>query len=175
MNIEDTLAPKSDQLDAIDLLSGSRVFTVVDVSKGSVEQPVQIHFAELSRPWRPGVTMRRLVFKLWGGEGREYVGRRVELYNDEAVTFGTERTGGIRIRSMSDIGPKARTETLPVSRGRYGKFTVQPLPDSPPPAPVDPNAARIAELGSEWKAATPERRVEIEAEVAKLKESTDAS
>lgn len=132
MDISDTLAPKSDQLDAVDLLSGPRVFTVTEVTRGSAEQPVQIHLAEFPRPWRPGVTMRRLIFKLWGGQGSEYAGRKVELFNDESVTFGSDRTGGIRIRAMSHIGSKPRTETLPISRGKYGKFTVQPLVDTEP-------------------------------------------
>jgi hypothetical protein len=165
MDISDTLAPKSDQLDAIDLLSGPRVFTVTDVTKGSAEQPVQIHLAEFSRPWRPGVTMRRLIFKMWGGQGREYVGRRVELYNDETVTFGNDRTGGIRIRSMSHIGNQARTETLPISRGKYGKFTVQPLPDA---APEPTTADRIASLRAEWAGADEDRRKVIAAEVEAL-------
>ena len=53
-DISDTLAPNSDQLDAIDLLGGPRTFTIADVSRGSDEQPVQIALAEFPRPWRPG-------------------------------------------------------------------------------------------------------------------------
>ena len=177
-DIGETLAPKSDQLDAIDLLSGSRIFTVTDVTKGNAEQPVQIHLAEFPRPWRPGVTMRRLLFKLWGGQGSEYVGRQVELYNDETVTFGPDRTGGIRIRAMSHIGNKARTETLPISRGKYGKFTVQPLADPAPAAPTPEPltdamiacATDVDQLGNWWRQ-HPEQRPAIEARVAEIKAS----
>lgn len=172
-DISDTLAPKSDQLDAIDLLSGPRVLTVTDVTQGNAEQPVQIHFAEFPRPWRPGVTMRRLIFKLWGGKGSEYVGRKFELYNDESVTFGNDRTGGIRIRSMSHIGPKSRTETLPTSRGKYGKFTVQPLADAAPETPAL-TAAMIACCTDQaqlrtWWTEHPDQRAAIEARVAEVK------
>lgn len=127
VDIGDTLAPKSEQMDAIDLLSGPRIFTVARVAGGDDEQPINIHLAEFPRPWRPGVTMRRLLFKLWGGKGQEYVGRQVELYNDESVRFGPDQTGGIRIRSLSHIGTKPVTVTLPASKGKYGKWTVQPL------------------------------------------------
>ena len=173
MDISDTLAPKSDQLDAIDLLSGPRVFTVSDVTQGNAEQPVQIHLAEFPRPWRPGVTMRRLIFKMWGGQGKEYVGRKVELYNDETVTFGNDRTGGIRIRSMSHIGPKARTETLPSSRGKYGKFTVQPLPDEQPqqPAPTADAIACCTDLQqiTRWGNDFPDLRDQLRERIAEIK------
>ncbi|MGX1809684.1 hypothetical protein ACWIGI_28520 [Nocardia sp. NPDC055321] len=43
MNIEDTLAPKSDQIQADDLIAGPRTVTIESVSAGSVEQPVNIH------------------------------------------------------------------------------------------------------------------------------------
>lgn len=180
-DIGETLAPKSEQLDAIDLLSGSRVFTITDVTKGNAEQPVQIHFAEFPRPWRPGVTMRRLLFKLWGGKGGEYVGRQVELFNDETVTFGPDRTGGIRIRAMSHIGPKVRTETLPISRGKYGKFTVQPLADpmtAPQPEPLTDTMIACctdADQLRAWWTAYPGQRAAIEARVAEVKADTEVS
>jgi succinate dehydrogenase / fumarate reductase, membrane anchor subunit len=49
MDISETIAPASDQLDAVDLLSGPRTFTIESVSKGNAEQPVQIHLAEFAR------------------------------------------------------------------------------------------------------------------------------
>jgi hypothetical protein len=60
-DISDTLAPTSDQLDAVDLLGGPRTFTVAKVTKGNPEQPVQIHLAEFPRVWRPGKSMRRVL------------------------------------------------------------------------------------------------------------------
>lgn len=134
MDITDTLAPTSDQLDAVDLLSGPRTFTVtkVDVNK-SAEQPVSVHLAEFPRVWRPGKSMRRVLGKLWGVDSSAWAGRRVELYCDETVKFGGEVVGGTRISRMSHIdGPQ--TVPLLITRGKSKGFTVQPLPDVVPDA-----------------------------------------
>ena len=45
-DISETLAPKSDQMDAVDLLGGPQTFTVTEVTRGNAEQPVQIALAE---------------------------------------------------------------------------------------------------------------------------------
>lgn len=49
LDISDTLAPNSDQLDAVDLLSGPRIFTVASASRGNAEQPVNVHLVEFPR------------------------------------------------------------------------------------------------------------------------------
>ena len=67
MDITATLAPKSDQLDAIDLVGGPRIFTVTDVTAGNPEQPVNVHLAEFDRVWRPGKSMRRVLAAGGGG------------------------------------------------------------------------------------------------------------
>lgn len=158
-DISDTLAPKSDQLDAVDLLaSGPQTFTVTEVSRGDAEQPVQIHLAEFPRVWRPGKSMRRVLAACWGNEASAWVGRRVTLYCDARVKFGSEVVGGTRISHLSHID-KRKTVPLIVGRGKGGSFTVDPLPDLTP----------IEKLGAEWRTADPERRKEIEAEVAVLK------
>lgn len=157
MDISETLAPKSDQLDAVELVA-PRTFEIERVSKGSAEQPIQVHLLGFPRVWRPGVTMRRLLARLWGSDSEPWTGRRVTLYNDEKVRFGTDVTGGTRIAAMSDIGDKPKSVTLPVSRGKVGTFTVQPLPE----------LSKRDALAAEWKTADPERRAAIEAEVASL-------
>ena len=49
-----SIAPKSDQLNAEDLLTGPRTFTITEVVEGNAEQPVNVHLAEMpGRPWRP--------------------------------------------------------------------------------------------------------------------------
>lgn len=160
MNIEDTLAPKSDQLDAVDLLGGEQTFTISGVRRGNNEQPVQIDLAEFPRTWRPSKGMRRVLVACWGPDASKYVGRRVTLYCDTEVVFGSEKVGGTRIRALSHIdGPKS--VPMIVKRGRSSVFTVQPLPDAPAPSELD-------SLRAEWKTAEPERRAEIEARVAEL-------
>lgn len=161
-DISETLAPKSDQIDAIDLMGKPpRVFTITKVDvRTKAEQPVSVHLAEFPRVWRPNVTMRRVLGYCWGTKSSAWVGRRVELFCDEAVKFGHDTTGGTRVSRLSHIeGPKSVPILL--SKGRSGTYKVQPLPD---PTPAD----RIATLRAEWAAATPERRAEIEALVAEL-------
>lgn len=161
MDISDTLAPKSDQLDAVDLLGAPRTFTITEVTRGNAEQPVQITLAEFPRVWRPGKSMRRVLAAIHGTDAQKWVGVRVTLYCDESVKFGGEAVGGTRISHISGI-TKPRTVPLITGKGKSGSWTVQPLPD---PKPVDP---KVAALKAEWHDATPERREEILAEVATL-------
>jgi hypothetical protein len=160
MDITESLAPTSDQLDAIELVAGPRIFTIARVSKGSDEQPVNVHFTNFPRPWRPSKGMRRVLAACWGVDASAWVGRRVELFFDPEVTFGKDKPGGTRIRALSDIDKPKRIPLL-VTRGKSATFTVQPLPDLTP-------AERVANLRAEWQGANPERRAAIEAEVAAL-------
>lgn len=143
MNIEDTLAPSSDQLDAVDLLGGPRTFTITGVSRGNAEQPVQIQLAEFPRVWRPGKSMRRVLAACWGTEASEWVGRRVTLYCDEKVKFGNDVVGGTRISHLSHIDSQKRVPLL-VTRGRSATFAVQPLAEAAEPTPAE-LAAQVAE------------------------------
>lgn len=140
MDISDTIAPNSDQLDAIDLVSGPRTFTITKVDRGNAEQPVQIHLDEFPRPWRPGKSMRRVLVAAWGPDAAQYVGRRVTLYCDATVKFGGEAVGGTRISHMSDLpGNKRLSVPLLISRGKSAMFTVEPL-TIPAPTPARPAA-----------------------------------
>lgn len=136
MDIASTLEPNSDQLDAVELIGGPRTFTVAKVTKGDPEQPVQVHLADFPRPWRPGKSMRRVLAACWGTEASAWVGRRVTLYCDESVRFGSEAVGGTRIRALSHIDG-VKSVPLLVSRGKSARYTVEPLPDSPPPVSVE--------------------------------------
>jgi hypothetical protein len=130
MDLTDTIQPNSDQLDACDLLSGARTFTIEKVSKGNAEQPVQIHLADFPRPWRPGKSMRRVLVASWGADASAYVGRRVRLYCDPEVRFGGQAVGGTRIAALSHID-KPKQVPLLVSRGKSAIFVVKPLADEP--------------------------------------------
>jgi hypothetical protein len=146
MDISETLAPTSDQLDAIELIAGPRTFTIESVSAGSPEQPVQIKLAEFPRVWRPSKGMRRVLAAGWGVKATEWTGRRVTLYFDPDVTFGKDRTGGTRISHMSDL-PNGRPLNVPllITRGKSAIFVVKPLVNEPTPAPdVDYQAEAAA-------------------------------
>lgn len=159
-DITDSLAPASDQLDAIELVAGPRIFIIEKVTKGSAEQPVNVHFADFPRPWRPSKGMRRVLAACWGVDASRWAGRRVELFLDPEVTFGKEKPGGTRISRLSDID-KPMSVPMLVSRGKSATFKVTPLPDATP-------AEQVAALRAEWKSATPERKAAIESEVAAI-------
>jgi hypothetical protein len=163
LDISDTLAPDSDQLDAVDLSAGPRTFTVTKVvvreSSKKGDQPVDVHLAEFARVWRPGKSMRRVLAACWGGKGSEWVGRRVRLYCDPTVRFGDAAVGGTRVSHLSHID-KAKSVPLLVARGKSGMFKVEPLVETP--------AERIESYKAEWHLADADRKKVIEAEVSAL-------
>jgi len=131
MDITETIAPRSDQLNADDLLTGPRTFTVEKVTAGSVEQPVEIHMAGFpGRPFKPSKTVRRILVAAWGPEASNYVGRRMTLYRDPSIRFGKDEVGGIRVSHLSDIDKRLQL-ALTVTRGKRAPFTIDPLPSMP--------------------------------------------
>lgn len=140
-DITDTLAPNSDQLDAIDLHhSGPRTFTVERVVVNKSDQPVNVHLVEFPRVWRPGKNMRRVLADCWGVDSSAWVGGRVTLYADMAVKFGNETPGGTRISHLSGID-SVRKVPIILTRGKTALYPVQPLVEAP--APVAPTLADV--------------------------------
>ncbi|WP_345820175.1 hypothetical protein ABC766_29650 [Methylobacterium fujisawaense] len=136
IDISQTVAPKSDQLNADDLIGGPRTITVTRVSKmKEPDQPIAIYFeGDGGKPYKPGKSMRRVLLRIWGQDGTAYVGRRMTLYRDDAVQFGGAAVGGIRISHMSGIS-SAVTMPLTVARASRKPFTVRPLPEERSRAP----------------------------------------
>ena len=130
MDLTESIAPKSDQLDAVDLVGGPRTFTIERVSKGNAEQPFNFHLAEFPRVWRPSKSMRRVIVAAWGSQAVNYTGKRVTLYCDPTIQFGGATVGGTRISHMSGID-KPLSLPLLIKRGKSEVFTVQPLREAP--------------------------------------------
>lgn len=106
-DISETLAPNSDQLDAVDLASGPRAFIVEAVKVTGGDQPVSIKLKDFPRVYRPSKNMRRVLGACWGNDSSTWAGRAMLLYCDDKVRFGGKTVGGIRIRSLTHIdGPK---------------------------------------------------------------------
>lgn len=128
MDISRTLAPKSDQLNADDLIAGPRTITITAVTKGTPEQPVNIVTQEFGdgRPYKPGLSMRRVIAAAWGTDASAYIGRKLTLYRDNTIRFGGQDVGGIRISHASHLD-KPLTVQLTVTRGKRAPFTIQPL------------------------------------------------
>lgn len=118
-DLRSTIIPRSDQLNSEQLLGGPLVITVTDVRAGSGEdQPVSIyHDTDPARPFKPCKTMRKVLILAWGPDGRQWIGRSMELYCDQAVKFGGEEVGGIRISRLTDI-PKGIKVSLTATKGR---------------------------------------------------------
>lgn len=170
MDLTESIAPKSDQINAEDLLTGPRTFTIAEVKAGSAEQPVNIHLIEFpGRPYRPSKSMRRVMVAAWGKDTAPYAGHRLTLFRDPKVKFGGDEVGGIKISHLSHID-KPMKLALTVTRGKRAPYVVQPLPTDAPTSPQldEESAARVAELRAEWKTAEPDRRKVIEAEVNAL-------
>ena len=131
MNLNETIAPDSTQLNAEDMLAGAITVTITGVEKGTPDQPVNILLAEFpDRAYRPCKSMRRVLVAAWGSDASVYTGRRITLFNDPTVKWGGAAVGGIRISHLSHID-KRLTLSLTTARGKRSPFTVDPLPDKP--------------------------------------------
>lgn len=132
MDLTESIAPKSDQLNADDLITGPRTYTIDRVTKGSTEQPFNIHLVENpGHPYRPSKSMRRVLVMAWGKESDEWpTGGRITLFRDPEVKFGREEVGGIKISHLSHLS-RPMTIALTVTRGKREPHTVQPLPQTP--------------------------------------------
>lgn len=181
MDMTESIAPKSDQMDYEDLIGGERIFTIREVRKGpSVEQPIEIVLDEFPRPWRPAKTVRRILVAGWGTDGSRYVGRRVLLFGDPTVKWAGQPVGGIRVKAMSGIN-KPLTVALTVARGKRAPFTVEPLtrataaPAAQPSARPAPTLQDVAAATDEntlkdmWPAADDDVRAAIRQRVDQLR------
>jgi len=143
MDITDTLAPKSNQLNTDDLIAGPRTITITKVTAGNAEQPVAVHFdGDGGKPWFPCKSMRRVLVAAWGADAAQYMGQRVTLFRDPEVTYGGIKVGGIRISHLSGLdGPLSIA--LTVTRQKRAPYRVQPLaaavPAAPTPTPTPPD------------------------------------
>lgn len=174
VDLSQTIAPKSDQINAEDFLTGPRTFSIEKVTGGTAEQPINIHLVESpGKPWRPSKTMRRLLVAAWGADGEKYAGRRLTLYRDPAVKFGGDEVGGIKVSHLSHIDKPLKI-ALTVTRGKRQPHSVAPLLEAAP-APVasvtveQVNAAgSVEELRALWSGASPDVQALIKARVEEL-------
>ena len=128
-DLTQTIAPKSDQLNFDDFIGDeTKTITITGVKVVNSDQPIELHSAEYpGRPFKPGLTMRRVLIGIWGKSAAGWEGRSLRLYGDPDVKFGKQAVGGIRISHASHIdAPK--TLMLTVTRGKKAPFTVEPLP-----------------------------------------------
>lgn len=122
------IVPKSDQINADDLISGPRTIRIIGVAiSPGADQPVSIKFDDSAgKVWRPCKSMSRVLVAAWGPDANTYVGRSVTLYRDPNVKWGGMAVGGIRISHMTHID-KTLTLALTETKGKRAPFVVKPL------------------------------------------------
>lgn len=166
-DLRDTIVPKSDQLNAEQLLGGPITITVTDVRRGGgEEQPVIIHYeGEGGRPYKPCKSMRKILVFAWGSDGREWIGRSMTIFNRPDVKFGGEEVGGIRISHLSHI-PKDIAVALTATRGRKEQTRIKRLDEA---ETVEGSRSRLAaaarggmeSLEATWKSLPPAHKRSI--------------
>lgn len=136
MDLSHTIVPKSNQLNADDLIAGDITITITDISASdSPDQPVSISYhGDNGRPYKPCKSMRRVLIQAWGANGKDWIGKSMTLYRDPAVKFGGSEVGGIRISHLSDI-ERDMSFMLTVTRAKRQAYSVKKLVAEKPKAP----------------------------------------
>lgn len=132
--LSEALAPRSDQLNADDLIPGPRVLKITGgrvSSEGREKKIVLSYEGDNGKPWKPCKTMGRAMVMLWSltdeGFAEQVKDKQVRVYRDPEVRFGDQgEVGGIRISHVSHIS-KATSIKLTVSQGKKAVFTFHPL------------------------------------------------
>ena len=140
-----TIIPKSDQLNADDLIGQELTIKITGVDiRGGQEQPISIHFeGDNGKPYKCCKSMARVMVSAWGADSKKYVGRSMTLYRDPKVKWAGMEVGGIRISHMSDIQDEM-TMALTVTRSNRKPFTVRPLEAATPTASAQPTLPSAA-------------------------------
>ena len=160
-----SIVPKSDQLNADDLLTGPITVAVTAVRRGDKEQPIIVEI-DGHRPYKPCKGMRRVLISAWSDDPKAWVGQRMTLYCDPDVKWASVKVGGIRISHLSGIG-KDREFVLTVARGKRAPIKIQCLDAISPE-----DEAYIADAMSEIsQAETPEMLKAIGFVLAKKSEA----
>lgn len=142
-DMKSVIVPKSDQINADDLISGPMTIKITSVIiRPGTEQPISIHYeGDNDKPYKACKSMCRVMVTAWGADSKKYAGRSLTLYRDQAVKWGGMEVGGIRISHMSDID-SAITMALTVTRANKKPFTVKPLTKTTESTPQSSAPAR---------------------------------
>ena len=127
-DMSSVIIPKSDQINADDLIAGPLTITITEVEiRPGTEQPVTIRYVgDGGKPWRPCKSMSRVMVAAWGPDASKYAGRSVKLYRDPSVKWAGMEVGGIRVSELSDID-KPMVLALTETKKTRKPYTVKPL------------------------------------------------
>jgi len=144
-DIAASLAGKADHL-TVPTVPEPMTITIRNVKRyNDDKRPVALDFGG-DLVYLPCLSMRRLLVELWGKDPRVWVGRALTLYVDPDVTYGRDKTGGIRISHASHIGGR-RSVSLTVGQNKRKTYTVQPLEPEQPASKADRAADKLRGMG----------------------------
>ena len=184
MDMTQAIQPRSDQVNADDLISGPMTVIIQSVSiKPGDDQPISIKLEGMTKVYRPCKSMARVLVQAYGPDASKYSGRSMVLYRDPKVKWGGLEVGGIRISHLSHI-EKPMQMMLTETRSKRAPFKVEVLQgmeaQQPPaePKPADPahlEAARdAAAQGTDafraWWTANPDMRGSAKSIMPELQE-----
>ena len=149
-DIIESAKPKSDQINADDLIAGTITGRIVRIAKGSAEQPVNVYLDTVpGKAWRPCKSERRILIEMWGADPNAWKGQAVRLHRDPTAKWEGKPVGGVRIEAATIARPLVTSST--VSRGKKQARTIGVLQvETPKPAPTfEERRADLARLVSE--------------------------
>jgi hypothetical protein len=120
-----SIVPKSNQLNADDLLTGPLTVTITRVARGDRDQPITVEI-EPQRPYKPCKSMRRVLIATYGDDPAAWVGQQMTLFCDTRVMWAGVKVGGIRISHLSGLDTP-RTFLLTKARGKKEEVTILPI------------------------------------------------
>ena len=139
-DMNSVIQPKSDQLNADDLIGGPRTITItrVELTPGT-EQPVSVFFeGDGGKPYKSCKSMSRVMVYVWGNDSQSYTGKSMTIWRDPDVTWGGMAVGGIRISHMSGI-TEPTVLALTATKKARKPYRVLPLViEQKAPEPTEP-------------------------------------
>lgn len=166
-DITETLKSKANQLNADDLVGGNIIIKITGKTINVKEdQPVKLNYeGDNGKPYKPCLSMRRVIAAAWGSDSDNYVGKSMELYRDPNVSYGGLKVGGIRIARMSHLKDDLEV-VLKANNKKHVKFVIGVLQTNE--TPKQKQQEKKPELSAE------DRKKAAEAFATKLKKAVVA-
>ena len=69
----------------------------IENDNGGSDSEVVVFFEEMEKPMVINITNRDRLIDIFGDDSNAAKGKQITIWNDPDVSFGTKRTGGLRI------------------------------------------------------------------------------
>lgn len=170
MDLSTAIIPKSDQLNADDLIAGPRTIRITRVEVKTGEQPVSVFFeGDNGKPWKPCKSMLRALVHVWGVNSAAYVGRALTIALDPSVIWAGKPVGGIRITHMSGIQGESVTFALTDKKGSRKPYTIKRLDAFEAELAILSSAKSLDELKAAWTAISKDAKAFLKPDLDRLK------